>query len=1289
MITQEFDINLIPNSAPVVVHLNKYDYGTGRFVISLYEEGVPYSPSNATAKIEGEKPDGNVFSYNVSLSGNVVTADVTEQMTAVEGRTYAQVIITESTGRTGSFAFWMEIQKSAIDEKSPVSETEIPAIIDGLSGEVEKARAAADSAVEAASEAENSKAEAETYKEAAAASASTASSAARSASTAIDTVAAYAQQAELSAKSLRIEIGTDVTNPSSPSEEYAAGNLYINNETNDLWRFDGTQWVLKGNFKGNTGDKGDKGDKGDPGNNWYRGHEISGKSAAPTVFSDSGIALAYAGDNYLNNQEGAIYHCVTGGDPDTATWSYDMTLSGGGGGGASDWLDIDGRPFDTIGDTLEVVNGELNAKSTGHTIQDHDTSYPQRSNLKFMHMSVRDDEENDTTIVTSLLGSIITVTTSETTLYGKEVTITDGNETLTETFDDKGYAEFDGVTFIGNITITSTDGDKTATTTGNIPYFEKHNFTLAFWRASIEVTSNYANDFMIGGNLDIYKDGVKIGKTSYSTSEEHPDGYFLCAVSAPGTYHFEGVMGWRTFKSEDLVVSEEITYTTSLNGFKASIAISTDSEEFENSTVTITSEGVPTSTVTLINGSRTYTAYKEGDYTFTINYLGDDYSNALTVSAEDNYSVKVNYWTATVNISTPTSQMHGKTITVKKDGAEIGTATFNNSGVASYAAHSTGEYTFECTLGWRPFMVSQTVSEETTYSITLNGFVAPITITTSSEELYGQAITVTATGVPTETITFSASGVATYNAYMAGTYNFAITADGFPYTDSVVVSEETSYTATLNTFNAPITITTSSEELYGATITITKGDMTTTTTFRDISTAYYTAHETGTYTFSVTYDGETFAESLTVSAEQIYTVEINTYTVYGFHVDSTNNSPSGAVSYDVQYDGKNVANHDFTPAAMNLSTGVMNAGDWNLVDDFFIPRPCMLKSDGTVDYYLDPDDYTKKEDGTASDVANTAYDGNAMLEFGGRKTGDRIYYKMVPDADPTSYTVYFSNRKPDDDFVDWSFIDANNEEIDHFYMSCFEGSNISNKLRSISGQTPDNASTGVNECTWAKANNKNGGHEWYIDVYADWVLFNLLMVLVSKSLDTQTSFGAGHNSGGTAASSLLKTGTANNKGLFYGTSGNVAVKAFGKENCFADRWDRLAGCVLSNGTLLYKLTYGTADGTTATGYNESDNAPSGWLNGGTIVTNLSQSYIIKQKAKTDGSLLMSTGGGSSSTYYCDGGWSSTGVKSALVGGTCAYGALCGRFAFNVNSAFSHSGWSGGASLSCKPLKTKG
>ena len=95
--------------------------------------------------------------------------------------------------------------------------------------------------------------------------------------------------------------------------------------------------------------------------------------------------------------------------------------------------------------------------------------------------------------------------------------------------------------------------------------------------------------------------------------------------------------------------------------------------------------------------------------------------------------------------------------------------------------------------------------------------------------------------------------------------------------------------------------------------------------------------------------------------------------IYGFIIDGNESNPSAAVSYTDDAVG-------LTPAHMDFTNDVFDYGSWK--DAFFMPRPCMLKFDGTVDYYLDPDDYTKKIDGTASDIANSAYAGNAMMEWG-------------------------------------------------------------------------------------------------------------------------------------------------------------------------------------------------------------------------------------------------------------------------------------------------------------------
>lgn len=123
MIIQNFDLNLIPDSAPVVVHCDQYDRGTGRLVISLYEGSIAYSPSG-TAVIQGVKPDGRGFDYNCTLSGNTVTADLTEQMTAVAGQVRTQIVVTESTGRTGTFVFILDVQRSALPADTDMSESD-------------------------------------------------------------------------------------------------------------------------------------------------------------------------------------------------------------------------------------------------------------------------------------------------------------------------------------------------------------------------------------------------------------------------------------------------------------------------------------------------------------------------------------------------------------------------------------------------------------------------------------------------------------------------------------------------------------------------------------------------------------------------------------------------------------------------------------------------------------------------------------------------------------------------------------------------------------------------------------------------------------------------------------------------------------------------------------------------------------------------------------------------------------------------------------------------------------
>lgn len=409
-------------------------------------------------------------------------------------------------------------------------------------------------------------------------------------------------------------------------------------------------------------------------------------------------------------------------------------------------------------------------------------------------------------------------------------------------------------------------------------------------------------------------------------------------------------------------------------------------------------------------------------------------------------------------------------------------------------------------------------------------------------------------------------------------------------------------------------------------------------------------------------------------------------TIYGFHIANGESDPALKVTYLKDAVG-------MTPAHMNFSTGLFDYGSWS--DPFFMPRPCMLKSDGTVDYYLDPDDYTKKEDGTASDVANTSYDGNAMMEWG--KPGQKIWMKIVPDAGNLGASVFIADYQADPDFKDWPFHNSEGVSMDHFYTPIYNGSIISNKMRSLSGQQVSNKKTCAQEIEAAQLNNPAGQLMWNTEMHCDIALINMLLILMGKSVNVQAVFGEGlHTGGSEAINNNFRTGVHNTKGLFYGTnSGTVtssdfsnAVKVFGMENWWGFQWRRYQGHVLLNGAQKVKNTYGTEDGSTATSYTVGG-VPTGdgyKSTGAPALSGTSGNYIKTEYFTEDGMFPCGSLDGSATTYYCDACWyNNSGVMVPFRGGASHGGSKDGAFSLGLHSTASTSAWYIGACLSCKPL----
>lgn len=657
-ITQEIDLNLIPSSAPVIVHLNQYDEGKGRIIAHLYNGSNPYVPGvNATVKVQGTKPDKHAFQYWCDIDGSTVTVDVNVQMTAVAGLVPTQLIVNETSGITGSFAFQLDVQASTLPSNIDVSETDLPIL-------TEEAQEAARRAVQAAASAEEAAEEAAGW---------------------------------------------------SANPPYIGENRHWY-----VYDTETEQFVDSGVIA--------EGQDGEPGNKWYKGTAISGESSTPTVFPSSGITLAYHNDFYLNTTEGSIYHCETPGDASTATWVYDFKLTGGGSGGVTNYNDLTNKPkiggVELTGNkTIADLGGvqSFNGRSGSILPVAGDYKSDQIILASIMHIGggTQDDVQEALEALDSkdAGGSTITVTTAEVTLRGKNVTLSDGVNTWTKQFDNTGKAIFTSIMSTGALSVTASDGTETASGTISAPYFGNYTCPIAFFEAVVTV---YGGTGMLGGcPVVAKKDGVVVASGVLSNIFGQPSEYVF-HLNQPGTYTFEVTNDWRTFASDPATYSVSGTYNATVNGFETDVVVSTTSSEFKGKDVTVTCAGVPTSTIRLDAslGSAVYKALMPGTYTFSLTYQGTVYTTSAVVTVTDTQisAPPLALWTATLAITTSSSSLYGKTITIKKGSTVVGTTAFSAQGSASYTVHETGTYTCEC----EGYSGSATVSAETTYNVTIN-----------------------------------------------------------------------------------------------------------------------------------------------------------------------------------------------------------------------------------------------------------------------------------------------------------------------------------------------------------------------------------------------------------------------------------------------------------------------------------------------------------------------------------------------------------------------------------------
>ena len=128
MTSQTFNLELIPQGVPPIVHVSQYDKGQ-TWLIDVTENGIPFTiPSGTSVAIQGTKPDNTGFQYAGTYSGTQVEFTVEQQMTVLAGELDCELVLVNGEEQVATINFILAVEPAALDDETIISETELPLI---------------------------------------------------------------------------------------------------------------------------------------------------------------------------------------------------------------------------------------------------------------------------------------------------------------------------------------------------------------------------------------------------------------------------------------------------------------------------------------------------------------------------------------------------------------------------------------------------------------------------------------------------------------------------------------------------------------------------------------------------------------------------------------------------------------------------------------------------------------------------------------------------------------------------------------------------------------------------------------------------------------------------------------------------------------------------------------------------------------------------------------------------------------------------------------------------------
>lgn len=395
---------------------------------------------------------------------------------------------------------------------------------------------------------------------------------------------------------------------------------------------------------------------------------------------------------------------------------------------------------------------------------------------------------------------------------------------------------------------------------------------------------------------------------------------------------------------------------------------------------------------------------------------------------------------------------------------------------------------------------------------------------------------------------------------------------------------------------------------------------------------------------------------------------------YGFIEHNSIKSPSQRI----EYIGRNAK---YTPIKVTMGGG-FSLNSWGDFPLLKANKPYMVHSNGMPDYRLDENDYTKKEDGTESDVSNTSYDGGAFSWI-------MKIYKREYMAGMDRYVLFSFDKQ--EGFEPVGFVDKDGNELEGRWLPMFYGSVLNAdtkpKMTSLAGlqqgysRTTDQEHTAI--VNFGERANFFGGP--FVETLID------LLIMFAKTTDIQGAYGQGNSRGydeSLAPTNGVKQNAVVGGGQFYGTSDGKSLNKVFHSIVMGSwqQWQRDPYEIIVNGHIKVSTDYKydpTGATYTDTGIVAPDNMT--WDGNHNAMDYPLEYRTVKGYGAVPGGLMK---GGSTSTGGCDGLWRKD-PKQAFVGvcrrfGGCGSGAYGGARARSWDVAAGGAGWANGASVLLDP-----